>query len=67
MDGHLQRALRSHLADIDDQIVAVVDSAMENEINAYQMRNPDGSFVLTPLLLAKAQTLNALAVLKSTK
>jgi hypothetical protein len=49
--------------DINKQIDVIVEDARNMDIEAHSMRTPNGDWVLPPLLLAKAQVLNALAIL----
>jgi hypothetical protein len=65
MHNALYDQLRAHLAQIDVQIAQVSEVAAEMGIQANQVRNPDGTFLITPLLLAKAQTLSAMAMLET--
>jgi len=69
----LYDALRDNLAQINNQIAATVED-LEKQIavlpypdgvSVYQMKNRDGSFVLAPLLAAKAQVLGGMAALKA--
>lgn len=71
----LYDSLRDTLAMLNSQIAAVVEDA-EKEIKmvalevaeivtVYQMKHTNGQFILTDLLVAKAQTLSAMAALKA--
>lgn len=63
--GSLDQTLRANLTDVDRTIQALVEQAREAEIDPYRMRHMDGSLALAPLLLAKSNTLLALATLKA--
>lgn len=67
MDAAIEQSLRSLLVDIDAQIGTIVDEAREMNIAPARLRNMDGTAPLSPLLLAKAQALNGLAVLSAKK
>lgn len=73
MDALLYQTLRSHLVAIDRQIQEVSDLAQQmshdqqRKLTPSQIQNNNGEFILTPLLVAKAQTLNAIALLKTQK
>ncbi len=63
----LVRQLRDLNISLDKQAKAIIDAQMEEEDpfvtsveDIYRLRNPDGSYILVPVLVAKAQTLNAL-------
>lgn len=64
MDAALYQTLRSLLVAIDQQMSVIADEANRKHISAVAMKDSTGAYVLTPLLLAKAQTLNAMATLK---
>lgn len=70
----LLNELRSTLHHINAQIEAVHDDFnasqeagvnYQPEVTIYQLKNSDGNHVLTPLLLAKANCLNAIATLQA--
>lgn len=61
----LAQNLRSTLSDIEVQIIQVHRIARDLDTTAMQVRTSSGELMLTPLLLAKAQCLNGLALLKS--
>lgn len=65
MDRQLERALRNHLADVESAIHVVRDEASSMDISAAELKYTDGKYVIHDLLLAKAQCLNGLAVLKA--
>lgn len=50
--------------DINRQIDVIIATAKDLETSPHEMRHSDGSWVLPPLLLAKSQVLNGLAVLE---
>jgi hypothetical protein len=51
--------------DINKQIDVIVEEARSRNVQPHLLRLPDGSWVLPPLLLAKAQVLNGLASLEN--
>ena len=59
----LQRELAACLTDIQNQIDEVNLEAVKMNIEAKQMRDTSGNYVLTPLLVGKAQCLHALVLL----
>jgi hypothetical protein len=63
----LRNQLVSLGVDINRQIDVIIDQARNQDIQAHSMRTSNGDWVLTPLLLAKAQVLNALATLEVRK
>jgi hypothetical protein len=65
MTAQLRQQLVNLGVDINRQIDVVVTSAKEQQIPPYDLRHADGSWVLTNLLLAKAQVLNGLAALEA--
>lgn len=65
MDEQLKQTLRSLIVDIDTQIGIIVEEAREMGIAPSRLRLPDNSWPLSPLLLAKAQALNGIAVLSA--
>lgn len=52
---------------VDEQIKAVEALAESMRTDAVRLRDSQGNFVLPPLLLAKAQTLNTLVLLQQPK
>lgn len=64
-EASLRKSLLNLLLDINKQQEAVLKAAKENNTNPYDLRHADGSFVLTPLLVARADALNALAHLRN--
>lgn len=65
MNISLEHALRSHLVVIDKQINVIHEEARERSIPVEYMKYPDGTYVLAPFLLAKAQILSGLAHLRA--
>jgi hypothetical protein len=63
----LKQQLVSLGIDINRQIDVVVAAAKEQQTSPHDLRHADGSWVLTNLLLAKAQVLNGLAALEVRK
>lgn len=63
----LKNQLTSLGVDINRQIDVIMQEARELGIQAHAMRTHSGDWVLTPLLLAKAQVLNGLAALEVNK
>lgn len=65
--------LKDNLAQINSQIAATVEDVEKQiavlpypvDVTVYQWKNRDGSFVLAPLLAAKAQVLSGMAALKA--
>lgn len=60
----VRQALLNHLADIGRQEDSIMAQAQKMSISPHDMRYADGTWVLMPVLLAKAQTLNGLAMLE---
>lgn len=58
--GHLE----TNLAQINKQLEAVMELAIELDTAPYQLRSSDGAYLLTPLLLAKSQALLGLTNLR---
>ena len=58
----LGRELARSLAQVNRQIEAVSKVAAQEGIEPYNLRQPDGSWVLTPLLVAKANLLHGLTL-----
>lgn len=52
------------LAQINSQINVVRETATEAEILSYKLQDTNGNFILAPLLVAKAQVLDALSRLE---
>lgn len=69
MDAQLKAELNGLNLSIDRQmqvIIADVQGMVDDDgkqISPYQIKHTDGTYVLTPLIVAKAQVLNGLAVL----
>lgn len=65
-DQALYDQLNRTLIEIQHQIEELKTLAEQNEmpVEASEMLGSDGHFLMTPLLLAKAQVLNAMASLK---
>lgn len=61
---NLEQNLRVTYFDIEAQIRVIKEQAEARGIEPTQMMYADGTHCLVPLLLAKAQILNGLAVLK---
>lgn len=59
----LREELMKTYRDIEAILREVEDRALEMGIDPYKMRSTDGTWLMTPLLLAKAQTLHALALI----
>jgi hypothetical protein len=59
----LGRELVLTMQQVNEQIEAVKRAALVSGIPVYDMRDANGSFVLAPLLAAKAQTLHALTLI----
>ena len=59
--ANLRAALRSTLVEVNEQIKEVKTLAIEYGCEPSQVRHPDGSFAMTPLLVAKTQLLCALS------
>lgn len=55
------------LDQINQQIDVVAAEAEKNGVRACDMRNVDGSWPMTPLLLAKSQTLKTIVKYESTR
>ena len=66
-DENLYKQLSQTLYQINEQITEIMYAASVEEIDPFKLKTPDGAYVLSPLLTAKAQTLNAMAWLKATK
>lgn len=58
----LGRELSRTMSQINAQIEEVREEAKRMEISPIKMRDTSGNYVLTPLLVAKAQTLHALVL-----
>lgn len=67
MNDAMKVMLRSHLLDIDKQIQAVNARAKDLGILPSTLLTSDGNWPMIPLLLAKSQALNALAILSKEK
>ena len=63
----IRNRLESTLVDINRQIAAVIDIARKQGVEPEQIMSADGHHLMTPLLLARAQALNGLAVLHDKK
>lgn len=57
-------ALEATLAATDEQMRVVMDQAAFLGKNPYQMRNPDGSWPMVPLISARATVLAAMVTLR---
>lgn len=66
-DQSIYDQLNRTLIEIEKQIREVKNLADENSmpVEGHELTSSDGQFLMTPLLLAKAQTLNGMAVLKA--
>lgn len=62
--SELYEELRQSLLSINVQIGHVRKEAQRMKVSAYDLKDMTGSFMLSPLLVAKANILNGLAVLK---
>lgn len=69
MDAGLRANLRALLNDITNQqatmvadIIATTDEPVDN---FYKYKYADGSYIFVPIIVAKAQVLNALALIES--
>ena len=60
----VRQALLKHLVDIGRQEDSIIAQAQKMSISPHDMRYSDGTWVLVPILVAKAQTLNGLAMLE---
>lgn len=67
MSPQLRQQLISLGVDVNRQIDVVVATAKEQQTSPHKLRHADGSWVLTNLLLAKAQVLNGLAALEAAR
>lgn len=63
----LSNSIRENLTDIERQISEVLRTATELKTEPSRVRDSQGNFMLTPLLVAKAQMLHALTLLQTTK
>lgn len=63
----LGRELTRTLVQVNQQIEAIKKNGDDRGINPYEMRDPNGNFVLVPLLSAKANLLHGLAVVNDRK
>jgi hypothetical protein len=59
----LGRELTRTLSQVNQQVEAIRKNAEDRGLDPYAMRDPDGGYVLVPLLAAKANLLHGLAVL----
>lgn len=66
MDFVLSDVLVELYGQIEDEIDEVREMALEMGCRSSQVKTNHGDFMLTPLLLAKAQTLSAIAMLRNT-
>lgn len=62
--NELRKETVQTLQGVNRQIQVVVDLAAEREVNMYTIRDQNGTLVMPPLLQAKAQCLNTLALLR---
>lgn len=62
---YLTEQLCDLLEQLDDQVAIITVHAEESGLNPMELRLKDGSWVMTPILAAKAQTMNALVILNS--
>lgn len=67
MSAHaaLKRILNSNLMDIEAQIATLKVESGDQNIS--EMKDREGTYVLPPLLLAKSQTLHALAMIETSR
>jgi hypothetical protein len=66
----LRNELASTLSEIDLQIAAVYKDSESDDyagVPASQLKSADGNYLLTPLLVAKAQVLYSLVLMESSK
>lgn len=63
----LRRDTLALLKQIDLQIIQVQRQATQMGIEPHQLRQSDGSWSMTPLLLAKAQAYSTLVLLQTQK
>ncbi len=63
----LRTGLMENLKDVERQISEVHRQAEELHTEPSRIRDSMGHFILTPLLVAKAQTLHALVLLQTNK
>lgn len=66
MDFVISDVLYELYGQLEDQIEEVRELGLELGCRPSQVRTPSGDFMLTPLLLAKAQTLSAMVMLRNT-
>ena len=66
-DDILRRDTIQLLKQIDQQIEEVNRQALELGIPGYQLRDGKGNWMMSPLLLAKAQAYNSLILLQTQK
>jgi hypothetical protein len=66
-DENLYKQLTDTLFQINSQIQEIMFAASVEKIDAFKLKTPEGAYVLSPLLAAKAQTLNAMSWLKATR
>lgn len=64
MDTVMYQRLLDLLIDINTQIAIITEEAKQNGTIPHNVKYTDGNYVLPPLLLAKAQTLNTMAMLE---
>lgn len=62
--AELIRDIHQTLEELNDAISVVKDEAAFIGVKPSKLVHPDGTYILHPLLIAKASALNALAVLK---
>jgi hypothetical protein len=67
MHQQLENELRRLNSNLDTQMEVLKEDAHNHHIRAVDMRYADGSYALMPILAAKAQVLNALAMLATSK
>lgn len=65
MDITLYRHLEDLLISIDDQMEEIKELALEFGCRPAQVKNNMGEFMMTPLLLAKAQALHAMTLART--
>lgn len=61
----LENELRRALVEVQRQIEVITNEAGNRGFHVSEMRNSDGTWPMIPLLNAKAQILNGLAVVRS--
>lgn len=67
MNQQLENELRRLNSDLSSQMEVIKETAHKMGIRAVDVRHNDGSWAVIPVLAAKAQVLNALAMLATSK